>query len=305
VPYGVKLKNVDLDKLKDALQKAQIAFNECAVPHTDPARMALVVQRTGYTLSVSPNVYYHGPDVEIRPSVGPKIRFHSSRSPAELVAAMDTFVGVARMAARLRPKWATRQMALITGSNPGSPVLVYEPWCACIAIIPRPASFNQLHKHSPVKKYKIGASPRTIVTDLIRLHQQNTPKRSWESVVADWNCQYSASFGHELTLSASYIYASNGMRFLMDGDDLSMDVWGPVFSVAFPEAIRLLESIQAVLGKTANFRANQAGPHAEAAPRSLERMPGVGNPGPSALEVKKNVGSTPSKCIETPSNKST
>jgi hypothetical protein len=196
-------------------------------------------------------------------------------------------------------------MALITGSNPGSPVLVYEPWCACIAIIPRPASFNQLHKHSPVKKYKIGASPKTIVTDLIRLHQQNTPKRSWESVVADWNCLYSASFGHELTLSASYIYAWNGMRFLMDGDDLSMDVWGPVFSVAFPEAIRLLESIQAVLGKTANFRANQAGPHAEAAPRSLERMLGVGNPGPSALEVKKNVGSTPSKCIETPSNKST
>src|ERR1039458_304005 len=123
------------------------------------------------------------------------------------------------MAVRLRPKWATRQMALITGSNPGSPVLVYEPWCAVIAIIPRPASFNQLHKHSPVKKYKIGASPRTIVTDLIRLHQQNTPKRSWESVVADWNCLYSASFGHELTLSASYIYASNGMRFLMDGDE--------------------------------------------------------------------------------------
>jgi hypothetical protein len=105
-----------------------------------------------------------------------------------------------------------------------------------------------------------------IATDLIQLHQENTPKRSWESFVEDWNCQYSASFGHELALSASYIYAWNGMRFLMDGDDLSMDVWGPVFSVAFPEAIRLLESIQAVLGKTVKGRGNEEGPPREADP---------------------------------------
>jgi hypothetical protein len=204
--------------------------------------------------------------VEIRPSGGPRISFHSSKDPAELVAVLDTFVQVRELAARLQPKWATRQIALIAGRNPGSPVLVYEPCCDRIAIIPRPASFNQLHKHSPVMKYKIGASPKTIATDLIRLHQQNTPKRSWEIVVADWNCQYSASFGHELTLSAAYIYAWNGMRFLMDGDDLSMDVWGPVFSVAFPEAIRLLESIQAVLGKTVKGRGNEEGPPREAVP---------------------------------------
>jgi len=54
------------------------------------------------------------------------------------------------------------------------------------------------------------------------------------------------------------------MRFLMDGDDLSMDVWGPVFSAAFPEAIRLLESIQAVLGKTVKGRGNEGGPPGEA-----------------------------------------
>ena len=266
MPYGVKLKIVDLDRLKGALQEARIAFTERLVPHTNPAMIALVVQRAGYSLSVTPTLYYHGPVVEIRPNGGPRINFRSSKDPAELVAVMDTFVQVRKWAARLQPKWATRQMALITGSNPGSPVLVYEPCCARLAIIPRPASFNQLHKHSPVKKYKIGASPKLIAADLIQLHQQNTPKRSWESFVEDWNCQYSASFGHELTLSASYIYAWNGMRFLMDGDDLSMDVWGPVFSVAFPEAIRLLESIQAVLGKIVKGRGNEEGPPREADP---------------------------------------
>ena len=257
---------MDLDKLKDALQKAGIAFTERLVPHANPATTSLVVQRMGYALSVTPTMYYHGPVVEIRPSGGPRINFHTNKDPAELVAVMDTFVQVRKLAARLQPKWATRQMALITGRSPGSPVLVYEPCCARLAIIPRPASFNQLHKHSPVKKYKIGASPKLIATDLIQLHQENTPKHSWESFVEDWNCQYGASFGHELALSASYIYAWNGMRFLMDGDDLSMDVWGPVFSVAFPEAIRLLESIQAVLGKTVKGRGNEEGPPREAVP---------------------------------------
>ena len=257
---------MDLDKLKDALQKARIAFSERLVPHANPTTTCLVVQRVGYALSVTPTLYYRGPVVEIRPSGGPRISFISNKDPAELVAVMDTFVQVRKWAARLQPKWATRQLALITGSNPGSPVLVYEPCCARLAIIPRPASFNQLHKHSPVKKYKIGASPKLIATDLIQLHQENTPKRSWESFVEDWNCQHSASFGHELALSASYIYAWNGMRFLMDGDDLSMDVWGPVFSAAFPEAIRLLESIQAVLGKTVKGRGNEGGPPGEAVP---------------------------------------
>ena len=51
------------------------------------------------------------------------------------------------------------------------------------------AACLSVHKHSPVKKYKIGASPKLIATDLIQLHQENTPKRSWESFVEDWNCQ--------------------------------------------------------------------------------------------------------------------
>jgi len=55
VPYGIKLKNVDLDKLKDALQKARIAFSERLVPHANPATIALVLQRVGYDLSVTPN----------------------------------------------------------------------------------------------------------------------------------------------------------------------------------------------------------------------------------------------------------
>ena len=81
MPYGVKLKNVDLDKLKDALQKARIAFTERLVPHANPATTALVVQRVGYALSVTPTLYYHGPVVEIRPSGGPRISFHLEQRP--------------------------------------------------------------------------------------------------------------------------------------------------------------------------------------------------------------------------------
>ena len=53
---------------------------------------------------------------------------------------------------------------------------------------------------------------------------------------------------------------------------LSMDVWGPVFSAAFPEAIRLLESIQAVLGKTVKGRGNEGGPTGEAVPVSIREL---------------------------------
>ncbi len=263
--YGVKLKNVTLDKLRDALRKAQIVFTERPVPHANPATTALVVQRAGYEMSVTPTVYYDGPVVEIRPSGGPAIRFHTNRDPAELVAAMDTLVQVQRLAGRLQPKWATRQLALLTGRRPGSPVLVYQAGCARLGIIPRPPSFNQIHKHAAVKEYRLGASPKLIARDLAQLHQQNTPRRSWQSVTDDWNCRYGAAFGHELTLSASYIYAWNGMRFLLDGDDLALDVWALVCSAAFPEAIRLLESIQAVLGKAVKDRASNQRPASAAA----------------------------------------
>ena len=243
---------MDLEKLRVALQKAGIAFTERPVAHVNPATISLVVQRKAYTLSVTPTVYYYGAVVEIRPDGGPRVCFHSSKDPAELVATMDLFVQVRQLTAQLRPRWATRQMALITGRGPGSPVLVFQPACARFGIIPRPPSFNQLHKWAAVKEYGLGTSPKIIARDLVQLYQQNTPSRSWRSVVDDWNRKYSASFGHELTLSASYIYAWNGMRFLLDGDDLAMDVWAPVSSAAFREIVRLLDSIQAVLGNAAN-----------------------------------------------------
>ena len=77
---------MDLDKLKDALQKARIAFSERLVPHANPATITLVVQRVGYALSVTPTLYCHGPVVEIRPSGGPRISFISNKDPADLVA---------------------------------------------------------------------------------------------------------------------------------------------------------------------------------------------------------------------------
>ena len=252
MPFGAKLKNVDLEKLRDALQKARIAFTERPVPHVNPATVSLVVQRNGYILSVTPTVYYYGAVVEIRPNRGPRICFHWNKDPAELVAVMDLLVQVRQLTARLRPRWATRQLALITGRGPGSPVLVFQPACARFGIIPRPPSFNQLHKWAAVREYGLGPSPKIIARDLVQLYQQNTPSCSWRRVVDDWNCKYSASFGHELTLNASYIYAWNGMRFLLDGDDLALDVWTPVSSAAFPEIARLLESVQNVLGKVAN-----------------------------------------------------
>ena len=70
----------------------------------------------------------------------------------------------------------------------------------------------------------------------------------------DWNRNYSARFGHELSLGASYIYAWNGFRFLLDGQDLCLDVWQPVSSSAFAEAIRLLESVQEVIKEAEKVR---------------------------------------------------
>lgn len=163
---------------------------------------------------------------------------------------MDLLARVARLAPRLN--WATKQLALIAGRYPGSPVLVYEPSSERLEIIPRPPSFNQLHKFAAVRTYQLDANPKTIVSELNRLRQQSQPQRTWSSIVDDWNRKYSAQFGHELSLSASYIYAWNGFRFLLDGNDLSLDVWQPVSVPSFPEAIQLLESIQDIMKRGEN-----------------------------------------------------
>lgn len=244
-------KSVDLEKLKAVLHAAQVDFAEGTVPNSNPPRKTLQIQRAGYGLSVTPSVYHYGAHIEIRPACGPRITFNSGGSPAKLVAAMDILMQVAKRAPRL--KWATRQAALITGPYPGSPVLLYEPCVERFEIIPRPPSFNQLHKHAAVRTYSLDADPKTITSELNQLRQQNQPQRSWSSIVDDWNRKYSGKFGHELSLGASYIYAWNGFRFLLDGEDLCLDVWMPVSSSAFPEAVRLLQSVKDVLEQSARF----------------------------------------------------
>jgi hypothetical protein len=236
---------VDLEKLKALLRTAHIAFAERSVPNSSPPRKALHVQRPGFSVSITPSVYHYGANIEMRPVNGPRITFNSAGNPAKLVAAMDTLVQVARLAPRLN--WATRQLALITGPYPGSPVLLYEPCADRLEIIPRPPSFNQLHKHAAVRTYQLDADPKTIASQLNRLRRQNQPRRSWSSIVDDWNQKYSGKFGHELSLGASYIYAWNGFRFLLDGEDLCLDVWQPVSNSAFTEAISLLKSVQDVM----------------------------------------------------------
>lgn len=158
---------------------------------------------------------------------------------------MDLLVAVARIVPR--GGWATKRLALITGRYPRSPVLVYEPISEKLEIIPRPASFNQLHKFAAIKTYQLDANPSVIARDLNRMRRQNEPQRSWRSFVDDWNRKYSAQFGHELSLSASYIYAWNGFRFLLDGNDLGLDVWQPVSVSDFAEAIHLLESVHDIM----------------------------------------------------------
>ena len=222
---------------------AQIAFAEKSIGN--PPKTILYVQRPGYSLAITPSVYYYGAQFEFRPTNGPKIAFSSGRDPARIIAGMDLLIRVTRLVPRL--SWATKQLALITGRYPGSPVLVYEPSSERLEIIPRPASFNQLHKFAAIRTYQLNANPKVIARDLNRLRQQSQPQRPWRNVVDDWNRQYSAQFGHELSLSASYIYAWNGFRFLLDGDDLSLDVWQPVSVSSFPEAIQLLESVQDVM----------------------------------------------------------
>lgn len=158
---------------------------------------------------------------------------------------MDLLLRVTRLVPRIT--WATKQLALITGRYPGSPVLVYDPGSERLEIIPRPASFNQLHKFAAIKTYPLDAHPKAIARDLEQLRKRSEPQCSWSSFVDDWNRKFSAQFGHELSLSASYIYAWNGFRFLLDGSDLCLDVWQPVSVSEFAEAIRLLESVQAVM----------------------------------------------------------
>jgi len=248
---------VDLEKLKALLRTAQIAFAERSVPNSSPPGKTLQVQRSGHSLSITPSVYHYGAHFEIRPGSGPKIAFNSAGNPAKIVAAMDLLARVARLAPRLN--WATKQLALIAGRYPGSPVLVYEASSERLEIIPRPPSFNQLHKFAAVRTYQLDANPKTIVSELNRLRQQSQPQRTWSSIVDDWNRKYSAQFGHELSLGASYIYAWNGFRFLLDGQDLCLDVWQPVSSSAFAEAIRLLESVQEIIKESEKIRTSR--PH--------------------------------------------
>jgi hypothetical protein len=241
-------KNVDLEKLKAHLAAAHIAFAEKSVGN--PAQKSLQIQRSGYSLSIKPRVYYYGAQFEFRPGGGPKITFNSTCDPAKVVAGMDMLVQVTRVVPRT--SWATKQLALITGRYPGNPVLVFDPGSRRLEIIPRPASFNQLHKFAAVKTYQLEANPKVIARDLDRLRRQSEPRRSWTRFVDDWNRKYSVQFGHELSLSASYIYAWNGFRFLLDGDDLCLDVWQPVAVSQFSEAMRLLESVQDVINQGEN-----------------------------------------------------
>lgn len=239
---------MDLEQLKSHLAAAQIAFAEGSLGN--PPKTSLHIQRPGYSLAITPSVHYYGAQFEFRPGNGPKITFNSGRNPARNIAGMDLLIRVARLVPRLR--WATRQLALITGRYPGSPVLVYEPTSERLEIVPRPASFNQLHKFAAIRTYPLDAKPTVIARDLHRLRQRSQPQRSWRSVVDDWNRKYSPRFGHELSLSASYIYAWNGFRFLLDGNDLSLDVWQPVSVSGFPEAIQLMKSVQDVMTQSEN-----------------------------------------------------
>jgi len=113
----------------------------------------------GYALSVTPTLYYHGPVVEIRPSGGPRISFISNKDPAELVAVMDTFVQVRKWAARLQPKWATRQLALITEAIPA-----VRSWLRALLRSsrhnPAPGELQPTPQTLASQKYKIGASPK-------------------------------------------------------------------------------------------------------------------------------------------------
>ena len=149
---------MDLEKLKAFLRAAQIAFAERSVPNSNPPRKTLQVQRNGYSLSITPSVYHYGAHFEIRPGSGPKIAFNSAGNPARIVAAMNLLVKVARLAPRLN--WATKQLALIAGRYPGSPVLVFESSGERLEIIPRPPSFNQLHKFAAVRTYRSMRIPR-------------------------------------------------------------------------------------------------------------------------------------------------
>jgi len=241
---------VELGKLKAHLAAAQVTFAEKSL--SNPPKESLHIQRPGYSLFVTPSVYHYGAYFEIRPGRGSKkIAFNSAGNPAKIVAGLDLLVQVAKLAPHLN--WATKQLALIAGRYPGSPVLVYEPSSERLEIIPRPPSFNQLHKFSAIKTYPLDVNPKAIARELGRLRQQNQPQRPWSSVVDDWNRKYSGRFGHELSLGASYIYAWNGFRFLLDGTDLCLDVWQPVSSTQFAEAIFLLESVQDILKEDAKM----------------------------------------------------
>lgn len=230
---------MDMGKLKAFLEKAHLAYSE---PGTSPS--SLLLARPGCQILITPGVYYYGAAFELLTNNG-RVKFTSSANPAKVVAGIDFLVRVRQCLPRLI--WARKKLALITGPYPGMPVLIYAPAGDLAEIIPRPPGFNQLHKFAAIESFPLTADPQMVANRLEQLRLGTVPRRPWSSVVDDWNRKHSAQFGHELSLGASYIYAWDGLRFLLDGRDICLDVWRPVPSKVFPEVTRLLESLHSAL----------------------------------------------------------
>jgi hypothetical protein len=230
---------MDMGKLRAFLEEAQIPFSE---PGTSPSSLHL--SRPSCQILITPGVYYYGANFELLTNNG-HVKFNSSANPAKVVGGIDFLVRVRQCSPRLI--WARKKLALITGPYPGTPVLVHAPAEDAAEIIPRPPGFNQLHKSAAIESFPLTTDPQRVADRLEQLRLQTLPSRPWASVVADWNRKHSAQFGHELSLGASYIYAWDGLRFLLDGRDLCLDVWRPIPSNNFPEVILLLETLRSTL----------------------------------------------------------
>lgn len=252
--------------IREQLFQAHIAFTE-KNSSSSPSQKIFCITRPGYSLSITSHLYLP-PAIQIKPYKGPTIEFDLEKGLANFVGAMDALVQIARLTPRVN--WSRRQLALISGSYPGSPVLVYDPHPAHFKIVPRPSSFNRLHKYAAVKTYRIDDDPRMIARQLQSLRQQCQPPKDWKRIVEDWNQKYSNRFGHELSLSASYIYTWTDVRFLLDGKDLCLDVCGLVPMAAFDDVIRLMESIRDVMQQSAGAppNAHQTKTHEQPARRN-------------------------------------